>query len=108
MRVSARTVDLIELGNSGQIELNHFDDALKVLNDNMNNLISEALLFLKDILEELNLSQLQDLLAAFNNYLENNEASNQILSTILDLLITIFSEEDLESFNLIEIVRNVL
>lgn len=79
-----------------------------MLNENLNNLVPEALLFLKDILDELNLSHLQNLLAAFNNYLENNEVANQILNTILDLLITIFSEEDLEAFNLIELVRNVV
>jgi hypothetical protein len=107
-KLSARTVvSSNEGGNSAQFELNSFDDAVKVLNEGINSYVPDALLFLRDIQEELNMNQIQELLATFNNYIESTSPPNQVMSTILDILITIFSEEDLESINRRELIRNV-
>lgn len=107
-KLSARTVvSSNEGGNSAQFELNSFDDAVRVLNEGINSYVPDALLFLRDIQEELNMNQIQELLATFNNYIESTAPPNQVMSTILDILITIFSEEDLESINRRELIRNV-
>ena len=88
-------------------EVHTFDDALSVLTQNMAHYVPEAIIILRDTVDEIDSNQIQELLSALNSYLENGAPSDRLFGNILDILIEIFKVEDIEQFKLRDLTRNV-
>lgn len=87
--------------------MNTFEDAIKVLEDNIGGSIADAVIFLRDEAEELNPNQVQAVLVAANTFLETGKPNDRMIGSVLDLLQDVISQVDPSTLNLREVIRNV-
>lgn len=73
----------------------------------MAHYVPEAIIILRDTVDEIDSVQLQNLLSALNSYLENGTPTDRVFGNILDILIEIVKAEDIEQFRLRDLTRNV-
>lgn len=103
----SRNSNMMSLGASIQFELVTFEDAIRVLSENIGSHVAEAIVILRDIVDEIDSHQVQSLIPALNNYLEMSIPPDRVMGNILDLLIEVFKNEDLEQINFRDLIRNV-
>lgn len=73
----------------------------------MAHYVPEAIIILRDTVDEIDSNQIQHLLLALNCYLENGSPTDRLFGNILDILIEILKVEDIEQFKLRDLTRNV-